>query len=65
MILSLQMTLFSKAIAAAWFRGSLAGLVLLVLQGCATAPNTNPRDPWESFNRQVHGFNEGLDEAFV
>ena len=59
------MTLFSKAIAAAWFRGSLAGLVLLVLQGCATAPNTNPRDPWESFNRQVHGFNEGLDEAFV
>ena len=59
------MTLCRKAAASAWFRGGLAGLVLLVLQGCASAPNANPRDPWESFNRQVHGFNEGLDEAFV
>ena len=59
------MTLCRKAPAAAWFRWGLAGLVLLVLQGCASAPNANPRDPWESFNRQVHGFNEGLDEAVV
>ena len=59
------MTLCRKATASARFRGVLAGLVLLVLQGCASAPNANPRDPWESFNRQVHGFNEGLDEAFV
>jgi phospholipid-binding lipoprotein MlaA len=59
------MTLCRKVSAPAWFRGVLAGLVLLVLQGCASAPNANPRDPWESFNRQVHGFNEGLDEAFV
>ena len=59
------MTLCRKPAASAWFRGSLAGLVLLVLQGCASAPNANPRDPWEPFNRQVHGFNEGLDEAVV
>ena len=59
------MTLCRKPAASAWFRGGLAGLVLLVLQGCASAPNANPRDPWESFNRQVHGFNEGLDEAVV
>jgi phospholipid-binding lipoprotein MlaA len=59
------MTLCRKASAIAWFRGSLAGLALLVLQGCASAPNANPRDPWESFNRQVYGFNEGLDEAVV
>ena len=59
------MTLCRKVSAPAWFRGVLAGLVLLVLQGCASAPNANPRDPWESFNRQVHGFNEGLDETFV
>jgi phospholipid-binding lipoprotein MlaA len=59
------MTLCRKLAASAWFRGGLAGLVLLVLQGCASAPNANPRDPWESFNRQVHGFNEGLDEAVV
>lgn len=43
------------------------GLVLvgLMLTGCATGPNTNPRDPMEPFNRGVYGFNEALDRAVI
>ncbi|MEY3461216.1 MAG: hypothetical protein RLZZ03_869 [Pseudomonadota bacterium] len=44
---------------------SAAMLVCAVLQGCASAPNAHPRDPWEPFNRQVSSFNEGVDEAVV
>src|SRR5580692_7697529 len=38
-----------------------------MLAGCATVPvtNPNPRDPWESFNRGVFEFNDGLDKAIV
>jgi phospholipid-binding lipoprotein MlaA len=36
-----------------------------LLQGCASAPGANPRDPWEPFNRSVFRFNEGVDEAVV
>jgi phospholipid-binding lipoprotein MlaA len=43
----------------------MAGLVLAALQGCASAPNAHPRDPWEPFNRQVSSFNEGVDETIV
>jgi phospholipid-binding lipoprotein MlaA len=42
-----------------------AALLLLVLQGCASAPHANLRDPWEPFNRNVYNFNEGLDNAVV
>lgn len=38
-------------------------LLLALLQGCATG--SNPRDPFEPFNRKVAGFNDGLDEAIV
>ncbi|HET6788294.1 MAG TPA: VacJ family lipoprotein, partial [Aquabacterium sp.] len=34
----------------------------MLLQGCATPQN---RDPLESFNRKVFGFNEALDGAVV
>ena len=44
-----------------------AGLMLAVLLGgCATqqVTLTDPeRDPWEGFNRKVHAFNMGFDEA--
>jgi phospholipid-binding lipoprotein MlaA len=40
-------------------------LILAVLQGCAMSPNANPRDPWEPFNRNVSGFNEGFDQAIL
>jgi phospholipid-binding lipoprotein MlaA len=48
-------------------RWSLAALVMVMalLQGCATAPNANPRDPWEPFNRGVSDFNEQVDDAVL
>jgi phospholipid-binding lipoprotein MlaA len=43
------------------------GLMLLVLvsSGCASAPNANPRDPWEPFNRGVYQFNDAVDVAVL
>ncbi len=43
----------------------LLGGVLLVLQGCATVTNPDPRDPWESMNRSVYKFNDALDTAAI
>lgn len=42
-----------------------ATFALLIVQGCATAPGANPSDPFESFNRSVFSFNEGLDRAVI
>ena len=39
--------------------------VLLVLQGCATVAQPNARDPLESFNRTVFGFNDAVDKAVI
>lgn len=36
-------------------------LLAVTLAGCAVGPN--PKDPYESFNRKVFAFNEGLDQA--
>jgi phospholipid-binding lipoprotein MlaA len=46
--------------------GALAALVALA--GCASVPpgaGQDPRDPFESFNRQVFAFNEGVDRAVL
>ena len=40
------------------------GLVA-VLQACASVPNPDPRDPMESWNRGVFGFNDAVDRAVV
>jgi phospholipid-binding lipoprotein MlaA len=54
-----------------WLRiaAGVAALVLLAfLAGCATVPpnaGQDPRDPLESFNRQVFEFNEGLDKVVL
>ena len=45
--------------------GLLLGMVLLVLQGCATVASPDPRDPLESFNRGVFSFNDGLDRVVL
>ncbi len=43
-------------------RWAAAGvLALLVLQGCASGPQANPRDPLEPMNRQVEKFNDQVD----
>jgi phospholipid-binding lipoprotein MlaA len=34
-----------------------------LVAGCATGPN--PRDPYESLNRKVYSFNEGVDKAVL
>lgn len=39
--------------------------LLLVLTGCATGPNANPRDPLEPYNRAMSGFNDGVDRAVL
>ena len=42
--------------------------LLALLAGCATVPpnaGQDPRDPLESFNRQVFEFNEGLDKVVL
>ena len=41
----------------------LLGMVLVLLQGCASGPNANPVDPLEPLNRTVFQFNDGLDKA--
>ena len=54
-----------------WLRSALGVAVLAllaVLTGCATVPpnaGQDPRDPLESFNRQVFEFNEGLDKVVL
>jgi phospholipid-binding lipoprotein MlaA len=45
--------------------GTLAAASLLA--GCATAPGEarNPQDPYESFNRSMYAFNDGVDRAVL
>jgi phospholipid-binding lipoprotein MlaA len=38
-------------------------LSLLLLGGCATSPDADPRDPFEGFNRGVYKFNETFDDV--
>jgi phospholipid-binding lipoprotein MlaA len=51
-----------------WRRAVAAALLAAATGGCATATPAGPpvpQDPWESWNRQVFAFNEGLDEAVL
>jgi phospholipid-binding lipoprotein MlaA len=45
-------------------RWCLLGVVVL-LQACATVANPDRRDPLESMNRGIYGFNDRLDTALV
>lgn len=42
-----------------------AACLVLALQGCASVPHTDARDPWESMNRSVYNFNEVLDNVAI
>ena len=42
-----------------------AAVMLVLLQGCATAPGGHPSDPFESFNRSVFSFNDKVDMAVI
>lgn len=42
--------------------GALVAIsVITLLNGCATVQSPDPRDPWESWNRSVQSFNDGVD----
>ena len=49
----------------AWSLRLLLTCLLLGLQGCATVTHPDARDPLESFNRSMFGFNEALDAAVI
>lgn len=38
---------------------------LLLLSGCASGPNANPRDPFEPYNRSMTKFNDGVDRVVL
>lgn len=40
-------------------------VVTTLLMGCASVTATNPRDPWESYNRSMSDINEKLDAAVL
>lgn len=43
--------------------GSLVAVGLMVLLGgCATTKATDPKDPWEGFNRNIQSFNDHVDD---
>ena len=39
----------------------LVFLTAILLTGCASTPNSNPKDPFESYNRSIFKFNDALD----
>jgi phospholipid-binding lipoprotein MlaA len=44
-------------------RLAVAVLLTATLAGCATAPATNPKDPFENFNRTMFTFNDAVDRV--
>ena len=46
-------------------RALALALALPLASGCATVQNPDPRDPYESFNRAVFSFNDGLDKVVL
>jgi phospholipid-binding lipoprotein MlaA len=47
-------------------RQMLSALIISsALSGCSTMPNQDKNDPWESWNRDVHGFNKDVDDVIL
>lgn len=44
---------------------TLTLLAVLSLSACSSVPAKNPADPFESFNRSMYSFNDGLDKAVL
>lgn len=62
------MTSTTSKQSAGWARTTtLCGALALagLLAGCASGPQTNPRDPYEGYNRSMTRFNDGVDEAVL
>ena len=41
---------------------ALLSSIVFFFQGCATVPANDPSDPWESWNRSMQSFNDGVDD---
>ena len=52
-----QSRLFTKA--------SLFLAAILLFGGCASTPDAEVNDPWESYNRWMYGINDGFDSAIA
>ncbi|MFH0134737.1 VacJ family lipoprotein [Variovorax sp. VaC1] len=50
---------------AQYARWTGAAAAFALVAGCATGPNANPADPFESMNRGVSRFNETVDDAVL
>ncbi len=46
-------------------KASVLVCLALSVAACATANKSDPRDPWEGWNRGVQSFNDGLDDYFM
>jgi phospholipid-binding lipoprotein MlaA len=44
---------------------ALLALCMATLMGCASVQATNPRDPWESYNRSMSNINDKVDAAVL
>jgi len=42
-----------------------AAVMFAFLNGCATTKGSDPKDPWESWNRGAQSFNDGVDGYFM
>ncbi len=51
------------ALRRAGWAAALAGLLLAT--GCASVAHTDPRDPWEGYNRSMTEFNDTVDGAII
>ena len=43
----------------------IAAAILVLSIGCATTHGTDPKDPWEGWNRGAQAFNDGVDEYMM
>lgn len=48
-----------------WTRMMSAAALTVLLTGCATGPQADPRDPLEPFNRSVSRFNDSVDATVI
>jgi phospholipid-binding lipoprotein MlaA len=39
--------------------------ITLLFTGCASTPNSNPKDPFEPLNRSIYKFNDAVDKAVI
>ena len=46
-------------------KGVLLSATFMLMAGCATGPDANPRDPLEPLNRSVYQFNDAVDTAVL